>query len=615
MYYTLRYIKYIVDVRMQAIIPIFQGLVQISLFLISGLLLSYILTPRQGLLSRSVQSLLFSVCVTGILAVVLLAAKAFSEESFVVSLVCVDITLLMYVKFVLLASKKWSDVFETSNDRDMWFVSICAGVGAVWRMWFAKSLVQINDPYNYAFTFVGKSVPDLGFYTGMAADRVNYIGLVALEKVQQVFLAPYVFVHYWLTTFLFLGLVYMIVVAYRNSKVLARIAISLMCLGPIELFYALSLFTGHSLAYLCILPMFLFFKTRQREIYTICILMAVLMVCTYYTATIVTLLTAGGLVAAVILRGLLYKVSYVKQVVCFASIVAIASLSIVSNSSLALFSIGKLSDNSDVRVAINSLRSNQLSDTGEIVQNMTVYKDPTILGFSAIRWQMIFFFMCGCTLFVCLIKKRSIDQEISDLLFASIPVLIVSVSFFYANYPTRIFDYFAFFGLLVLCIPRRRYIAFIVAGSVFILTSSFLVAKDKRVFLSIPSGEVQGAVEISHAYTGVIFTDIVFANQLISNGYYKVTGTHDKDSLVYNLFYQKDKKIFAEAVANLHRQGVRFIALTKRMKDQYILMVNYPQQAMVNEDMYEGESLLKKVFDNGDVQLFLLDADDTQHKR
>ena len=81
------------------------------------------------------------------------------------------------------------------------------------------------------------------------------------------------------------------------------------------------------------------------------------------------------------------------------------------------------------------------------------------------------------------------------------------------------------------------------------------------------------------------------------------------------MFYQKDKKFFAEAVANLHRQGVRFIAVTKRMKDQYILMVNYPQQAMVNEDMYESESLLKKVFDNGDVQLFLLDADNTQHKR
>lgn len=613
MYYTLRCIKYIVYVRMQAIIPIFQGIVQVSLFLISGILLSYILAPRQGLLGRAVCSLLFSLCVTGITAVLLLATKAFSEESLVVSLAFLDVIFLLYIKFVLLKTKKWIDVFQTVGDRDTWFVSICAVIGAIWRIWFTTSLAYINDPYNYAFAFVGKKVPDLGFYTGMAADRVNYIGLIALEKVQQVFLTPYVFVHYCLTAFLFLGLIYMIVVAYRNNKMLARIIVLLMCLGPIELFYALSSFTGHSLAYMCILPMFLFFKTKQRETYAICILLALFMVCTYYTATIVILLVAGSFMAATVAQGLFCKTSYIKNAIAFACIAMIASVSILSNSSRALFSVGKLSDNSDVHIAINSLSNNQLSDTGEIVQNMTLYKDPTFVGLSAIRWQMIFFFICGCTIFIYLIKKRRIDQEIADLLFAGIPVLIVSASFFYTNYPTRIFDYFAFFGLLVLCIPKRLYATFVVVGFVFILTSSFFVAKDKRVFLSIPDGEVKGAVEISRQYTGVIFTDIVFANQLITNGYYKVTGTHDKDALVYNLFYQKDKKIFTDALASLRKQGVRFIAVTKRMKDQYILMVNYPQQAIANEDMYED--VLKKVFDNGDVQLFFLDSDNTQHKR
>lgn len=598
---------------MQAIIPIFQSIVEISLFLIPGLLCSYILAPKQGLLDRVVFALLYSVCVTGITATALLGAKVFSHESFLISLVCIDVLLLMYIKYRTLKSKKWTEVFETTYDRDVWIVAVCALIGTWWRVWFTKSLVHVNDPYNYAFSFVGKSVPDLGFYTGMAADRVHYIGLVALEKVQQVFLTPYVTVQYFLTTFLFLGLVYMVVKAYREDKVLARIVIFLMCLGPIELFYALSSFTGHSLAYLCLLPLFLFFKTKQKHVYLACVAVTVLMISTYYTATIVILLTAGGFMAAAVIRGVLYKTSYLKTVIAFAFIVLITAAPLLSNKALTLFSIGKLSDNSDVQIAIHSFHSNELSDAGEAVQNMTLYKDPTFVGLSALRWQMIFFFVCGLTLCLYIARKKKFDGEYSDVVLALIPVCIVSVSFFYANYPTRIFDYFAFFGLLALCIPRRIYMVFAVFGFVFILISSFFIARDKRVFLNISDGEVRGGAKISHMYKGVIFTDMVFANQLISNGHYAVTGTHDKDVLVYNLFYQKDKKVFTEAVTQLRKQGVRFIAITKRMKDQYILMVNYPQQAMVNEELYS--KVLPKLFDNGDVQLFFLDSDNTQHKR
>jgi hypothetical protein len=102
---------------------------------------------------------------------------------------------------------------------------------------------------------------------------------------------------------------------------------------------------------------------------------------------------------------------------------------------------------------------------------------------------------------------------------------------------------------------------------------------------------------------GKIFSDIFFANQLISNGYYNVTGADDNDILVYSLFYQSNPSIFLDAIKTLDIDlNVDYIALTKRMQEQYILMVNFPQKPLINRELYE-ENLIK-VYNNGDVKVY-----------
>jgi len=128
------------------------------------------------------------------------------------------------------------------------------------------------------------------------------------------------------------------------------------------------------------------------------------------------------------------------------------------------------------------------------------------------------------------------------------------------------------------------------------------MAEAKRVFFETSDKEIEGAREISDFLEGKIFSDMFFANQLISNGHFNVTGTDDNDQLVYNLFYQNDSSVFLDAIEFLDDSGVDYIALTKRMENQYILMVNFPQKPLIAIELYE-ENLIK-VYDNRDVKVY-----------
>ena len=133
--------------------------------------------------------------------------------------------------------------------------------------------------------------------------------------------------------------------------------------------------------------------------------------------------------------------------------------------------------------------------------------------------------------------------------------------------------------------------------------SGFCVARDRRMFFETSDKEVEGALWISNSLQGKIFSDQPFINQLVLKGYYNITGADDKDPIVDSLFHQGNPSIFLNTINNLgDNLDVDYIALTKRMREQYILMLDLPREPLTNINLYE-ENLIK-VYDNGDVRVY-----------
>ncbi|MDP3027155.1 MAG: hypothetical protein Q8N63_05575, partial [Nanoarchaeota archaeon] len=166
-----------------------------------------------------------------------------------------------------------------------------------------------------------------------------------------------------------------------------------------------------------------------------------------------------------------------------------------------------------------------------------------------------------------------------------------------------VFDYFAFFGLLVLKIPKKYLKIFLILSFIFLLITGFYVSENKKVFFETSDREIEGAFWVNNSIKGKIFSDQPFINQLVLNGYYNVTGANDNDVMVYNLFYQDNLSVFLNTTSTLSKDlGVSYIALTKRMEEKYILMVNVHQKHLTNINIYEEN--LKKVYDNEDVRVY-----------
>ena len=231
------------------------------------------------------------------------------------------------------------------------------------------------------------------------------------------------------------------------------------------------------------------------------------------------------------------------------------------------------------------------------------YKSPTFFGLSTVGWQEVFFFLCGLTFIFHIVRKRNFSENNLDLLLCLIPISIVSYGFFHVNLPTRIFNYFAFFGLLVINIPKKYFKIFFILSFIFILITSFYFAKHKRIFFETSDKEIEGALWISNSLEGKVFSDQRFIGRLILEGYYNVTGATDDDPLVYNLFYQNDSSIFLDTINILNVDlSVDYIVLTEKMQKQYILMLDFPQKPLINIELYEEN--LARIYDNGDVRVY-----------
>lgn len=570
-----------------------QQILGAVLFFLPGILLSYVLFPKTDIIKRSVFSIVLSPIILVFLGIFLYFFGLLSQTNIVLMLIFLNVLFLLIIF-------NFNKKYKTDFNKDIFYLLFFSLIGTLWRLLFFKSINRFSDAYAYSYRFIGEEIPDLGFYTGMAIDHSRFIGGHIFSKISEFLLIDNVldFFGIFLVTFLFLGFIYLIFSIYRYRK-FAFIGVALMALGPIEIFHTTSGFFGHSFSYLVLFSLFLLYKSENKGYFLVALLLSTVMTFTYLTSAMVNALVSLGFIMALFSKKLIknknIKNLQKKKILAFVLIVVV-SLSFIFGS----FSSDKSSfekDSSNIQLVTEHITSYPLMK----------YKDPTFLGFSAIGWQMLFFFLCGLTFIFYIarkiVKKEKFSEENLDLLLCLIPIFIVSFAFLYVNLPTRIFNYFAFFGLLVLKMPKRYLKIFFVLSFIFLLISGFYVAKDKKVFFETSDGEIGGALWISKNLNGRIFTDQQFVNLLALNKYYNVTGAYDDDPLVYDLFYQDNESVFLNTINTLNEDlGVSYIALTKRMQEKYILMINVPQKPLTNINLYAQN--LNKVYDNGDVRVY-----------
>lgn len=619
-------------------------------FLCPGILLSFVLFPNVGIIKRTAYSIFLAISANGLIAVGL-HLYGVSEASWPSSLIGCSILVSLICLGYLVKSKKrqltvqidlktkFADAAKARNSfsslKDLLYIFICSIIGTLWKVYFLSSISNISDPYSYAFKFVGKSVPDLGFYTGTAMDRIDFIGLLGLRKIEFLLIGYTQFLQSFVITFLYLLLIYVLCREFRRERWVAIAGVLFMMLGPIEIFHAVTSISGHSLGYIALFPLFLLFKSKPDEIRGLSVmtaLFAVLMIFTYSTPCIVMALASGCLAIALLIKRYVLqkniKNTKVKTWV-FALLAIILAGSAFFGTAIfrrpsAVTAASALTSASENSTKMRSVDSEQTAGSIENIANLslvfkneTKYSDPLFLGISSIGWQIIAFFVCGLTFVWFLIreirKKRGLkhvdDQEL-DIALCILPVFVISMAFLYVNLPARIFDYFAFFGIIALYIPVRGRNFIVAAFFIFLAITGVVAMKDKKVFFDMSPSESAGAQWVKDNLgtadtSGVIFTDMVFANQLIAHEYFAVTGADDDSELTFNLFYSNDKTKFEQGRETLSRKNISYIALTKRMREQYVLMLNYPQKGITNTVFFET---LPPVYSNGDVLIYKIQA-------
>ena len=565
-------------------------IIGLLLFLLPGVLLSYILFSRTDIIKRIVYTLTLSVSILIISKVFLSILQVSSIWWGALFWVLLNVLLI----FALIRKKG----YKTYGNRDIWYLLLFSLAGALWRIRFLVSTKNFGDAYTYSSIFPRGEIPDLGFYTGMAIDHSNYVWNASNSFFELLNLNQTVSI--FLITFLYLGFIYLIFKKYTNTK-MAYIGVALMALGPIEIFHSTLGLVGQPLSYIALFSLFLLFTSEKEDvqrIFFVTVLISIAMSFIYYTATVVIILASAGFIISLAAKELIVtrklgatlKNSFKnRKILAFILVLFITLLSLFMLTEMGKYSVQKAKD-----ATVQSIEKDSFLQKAGINE----YKDPAFLGISAIRWQSLFFFLSGMTLIIYLIIKRDILENV-DLFVSLIPVAIVSFGFYYVNMPARIFDYFAFFGLLSLKIPKKYLKVFFVLSLIFILITSFQIFEDKKIFFENSDGEIESAEWIKDNLQGRLFSDQSFLNHVIQKGYYNVTGISDKDPRVQQFFYQHNHSVLLNATNKL---DVDYIAITKRMSEKYILMLDLAQKPLINNELYENN--LEKIYDNSDVRIY-----------
>jgi len=590
------------------------SLLGITLFFLPGTLLSYIIFQKCDNIERAAFALTLSVCFATLTSLIL--------NYFGWLLLSVIIGTWIFSSIVLLLIIKIKDIQnQTVFNQDIIYIGIFTLIGGLWRLFFRIPIKNHSGAYKYAFKN-WNNIPDLEFYTGMVIDHSHYLGTTTTGFVYNALSINNKTISIFLITFLFLSYIYLIFREYRGTS-MAKLGVGLMALGPIEIFHTTLSITGHPFSYIALFVTFLYFKSEKRGLNWLLALSVISMLLSYYTASMIMLLSSIGFVAALLLKevirsprsrnNILFAFTQ-KKVLVFIILFALSMVHITYFSKMSKFISARLPSIEKIELKqpfptskVPTQKKTQLLKISRKLlpsTNQTYWlKDPTFLGLSSIGWQSLFFLLCGLTFIIHILLSKVHFLNNIGLAAALIPVSIVSAAFMYANYPARIFDYFAFFGLLVLSIPKKYMKMFTVLSFIFIYYTSYNVMTERRMYFHNSDKVVGGAIWAKKNLKGKIFSDQTFVNSLILNDYTQVSGEGDQSPVVYSLFYQKDPETFRKGINFLLSQkGVAYIATTKKMRKNYILMLDRPQKPLINQSLYDN--LLMKIYDNNDVKIY-----------
>jgi hypothetical protein len=635
--------------------PILSSTAFAIVFLIPGLLASAIVFPKSSPIRQSA----FGICLSASIFVFVNFFNAmFGWSSHGAGLI--EYIVILGILGIVFWKKNTPAIAATSTTpktqktksrksyTEALIILLMAIAGTFWKTLFLAPAKYVSTAYDYASLFTKSTVPDLGFYTGMAVDHANYATRTAnafwlsMESAMAGFQ-----VSAFLFTFAYLAFIYILCMEFFGKKNPALLATGIMALAPFEIFYTANGVFGHPLAYLAVFSLFLLYVCgRERKgafllAFCLCLSMSII----YYTSTMANIVLCAGFLIAILLecRMDFRKFLRDKRTVAFMSIAVFTScFFLLMSNDMLHFTDTLIRDTAQIRTVTSSVSNAQsvTSANGEILRP---YHDPNILGISAIRAQAIIFVMLTFGFFWQLIRqllrRRKDDApgisdkpDISDrsriALLGIIPTVLASFAFFYAGYPARAFDYFAFYALILFGISVAETVAEtgmradtsaqdqagifiknkitrIIGASIFIIlmaSLSLLVMRDKRVYFERSEGEVAGAMWAVRNLHGTVFSDQIFVSLLVTAGYHDVTGSSDTDPRLADMFYRNNKKTFMSAIDSEYAgHKIRYLVTTKRMRESFILMLNAPQVPVQSALI---DALLEKIYDNGDVRIY-----------
>lgn len=598
-------------------------------FFIPGSLLTRILFKKTTLSEFLSYSVILSFFVSTILSLCLFKIGIFSSFSLFISIVILSVIFLLVIflkrkKFTLLYGKK---IF--------WLMFLFAVLGTLWRWFFRlktnlwgdgitshiNSVVTQNLFYNGVSNF---TIPDVGFYTGMMVDHSklfagglasNFYSMISLTGFFETFLAVFILSFF----------TYKVIYLYRKNNSLAFFgAFIVAVVGPVEIWQNTFTFLGGDLVYVGLISLFILYLEKEKSFFYFCLIIASILSLSYYTAGIVLILTSFGFLVSFFIKGFLenkkksfsekikiiinekkFKEYFLILILVLFLFFIFAGESLITHAENTAVSAAQNAYSSSLSLFINSSNfgfvSNQITPS-PVRPYVNYYK---FLRISPLNWQNLIILLMGFTflLKLCLDvnKFKKIPEEDKSLLVSMLPAYILAMAFGLVHYEQRSFSYLLFFIILIVKIPKKFFYFFVIFSVLFFFTTGYFNNMERIIFYDNSEGEIGGALWISQNLNGKILSDEKFISLLINDKYYNVTGFPDDSLFTDPIFYSIDLNKTLNALESLN---VTYFVSTNRMREKYILMLNFPQQPMSSSFLYSENFNL--IYNNSDVEVYFI---------
>ncbi len=579
------------------------------LFFLPGVLLSFVLFRKLDFIERTAYSIVLSFLTAIIIGTIL----AWVGKLFPFYIITVMILLNLLLAGIVYIKKNSGFSTEKINLHFI-LILVFSLAGAGWRYFFYSQanawgdgiITHVNIILENAIAQTGSavaSVPNLNFYTGIVQDHASFIGSYAASIIFKLLSFNSKSLELVLAVLILSSFAYIAAKQFTKDSKLALFCAAVMALGPIEIWHSSLSPYFYTIYFMALISLFIMFKTEEKGFLWFTFIFAFSMMVTNYTASLVMMIASIGFVIALALKNLKLKnfsksffdlirqkkfISYIAIILLlFSFIFLFAGKSIVGYTS------------HNIHATVQNVA--QLDTTAEttIPEPVRPYKPAImLLGLTPLTWQGIYLLFLGLNFVIYfLIGKNTKDDW--DIAYSIIPVVLVGLSFLAVNYVGRAFSYLVFFALLSVKIPKKSFNMFAVLSIIFLVFTGFFAASQTIEFLTNSNGEIAAANWAAANLDGRLLSDERFLSLVIQKGYYNVTGFEDNSVYVMPIFYRNSSENASVVFAKLN---TTYFADTKRMRENYILMLNSPQQPIENSQMYEDN--FKKIYDNGDVRVY-----------